>query len=166
MHILIAYASRHGSTKEIAEAIANTLRLRGIAVDVSDVVTAGRVNTYDAVILGSAVYAGHWMSSAVTFATIYRSELASRPTWLFSSGPIGMPRKPDAGKAVQLEHALLSIGARGHRVFAGKIDKRTLTFGEHALFIALRGQEGDFRDWNEINSWAASVADALVNTKG
>ncbi|HUZ19746.1 MAG TPA: flavodoxin domain-containing protein [Acidimicrobiales bacterium] len=160
MRALVVAASRHGSTAGIATAIAEWLRGRGVVAvraepeEVSDLVGV------DAVVLGSAVYAAHWLAPAKSLVERLGDELAERPVWLFSSGPVGDPPKPaeepaDAGAMVQAAHA------RGHHVFAGKLDKTTLGAGERAIVRVLRAPEGDFRDWPEVEAWADEIADAL-----
>ena len=165
MKVLIVYASRHGSTKEIAEAIGGVLELRGLDAKVVDAAMAFGILSYDAIIVGSAVFSGKWMQSARSFVEIYKNELAQRPLWLFSSGPIGEPLKPADDEAVHIQDIAAAVGAREHQLFAGKLDKGTLGFGERALATAVRAQEGDFRNWDTITAWANHIADALETTK-
>jgi menaquinone-dependent protoporphyrinogen oxidase len=159
--ILVIVASRHGSTAEIAEAIARTLADDGRALGITaSVVPADRTlapGTFDAVVLGSAVYAGRWLESAREYATTHAEALRARPVWLFSSGPIGEPPFPpdephDAGTIIQL------TGAREHRVFAGRLEKERLSFGERAMVTAMRAPLGDFREWDVIRNWAREIA--------
>jgi menaquinone-dependent protoporphyrinogen oxidase len=120
----------------------------------------GSVEDFDAVILGSGVYAGHWLKPAKELIERSSAELSSRPVWLFSSGPIGDPPKPqeDPVDGVALVEA---TKARGHRVFAGRLEKKRLSFGEKAIVVAFRATEGDFRDWDEIGGWADEIATSL-----
>jgi menaquinone-dependent protoporphyrinogen oxidase len=159
--VLVAAASKHGATAEIAEAIGRALRESGVSADVRPVEQAGDLSGYTEVVLGSAVYVGRWLKPARLFAEKHAEELAARPTWLFSSGPVGDPPKPEAGQAVQIEPLMTMTKARGHRLFAGKIDKGKLGFGERAVTRALRVAEGDFRDWTEITAWATTIARAI-----
>jgi menaquinone-dependent protoporphyrinogen oxidase len=103
MKILVTVASRHGATKEIAEAIARELAERGLEVTVSPVQEVDSIQGYDAVVLGSAVYLGKWMKPAKAFAAREAAGLSSVPVWLFSSGPIGDVRTtpPIDGKATR-----------------------------------------------------------------
>jgi menaquinone-dependent protoporphyrinogen oxidase len=91
--------------------------------------------------------------------------LAARPVWLFSSGPVGDPPKPEEDP-VDVAGILAATKARDHRVFAGKLLRKQLSFGEKAVAVALRVPEGDFRDWPEIRGWAAGIADALRSGRG
>jgi len=161
MKVLVAVASRHGATDEIAQVIGKVLAERGVSTSVTDVRAATGVRAYDAVVLGSAVYNGRWMQSALDFATIYKKDLLERPVWLFSSGPVGEQPRPAVQEAVHIEHVFLEVHAREHRLFGGRLDKSKLSFGERALASAVRAPEGDFRDWGEITAWATMIADQL-----
>jgi menaquinone-dependent protoporphyrinogen oxidase len=88
MKVLVTYASRHGATQGIAEQIAETLRTRGLDVTLRTVTQAGDPSSFDAFVIGSAAYMNHWLGDA-GFVRRHRAVLASRPLWLFSSGPTG-----------------------------------------------------------------------------
>lgn len=121
---------------------------------------ADALDVYDAVVIGSAVYAGHWLKEARRLAEQVAG-LDRRPAvWLFSSGPIGDPPKPDEDPVDVTEISDMT-GSRGHAVFAGKLDRSTLGFGERAITLALRAPEGDFRDWDAIAAWADRIAEDL-----
>lgn len=160
MRILVSAASKYGSTGEIAVAIGEVLRERGHEVTVAPPEEVASVENYDAVILGSAIYAGHWMKPARELAGRIADAPAERPVWLFSSGPIGDPPNPEED-SVDVADAMGRTHAREHRVFPGRLDRKRLTFGDKAIVMALRAPEGDFRDWDDIRAWAGSIADAL-----
>jgi menaquinone-dependent protoporphyrinogen oxidase len=162
MRVLIASASRHGATHEIAEAIGRTLEDRGLETQVAHVEDVDGLAGFDAVVVGSAVYAGRWLDPARSFVERHRDQLVRRPAWLFSSGPIGDPPRPEDDAAVHVDDLVEAIRAREHRVFAGRLDRHRLGFGERALVIAFRAPDGDFRDWEAIGSWASSIADELT----
>jgi menaquinone-dependent protoporphyrinogen oxidase len=106
------------------------------------------------------VYAGHWRKPARELANRCGTALAERPVWLFSSGPVGDPPKPEEDP-VDVAELVTATGAREHRVFAGKLVRRQLSFPDRAIVSALRVSEGDFRDRAEITRWAASIANTL-----
>lgn len=162
MKVLVAAASRYGATQEIAEAIGRVLADREIDVDVTRAEGLDDVTRYDAVVLGSAVYMGNWLAPARRFVEEYGEELARRPTWLFSSGPLGSPPRPQEDEAVHIDRIWSRTSAIEHRLFGGKLDKNQLSFSERAVVHAVRAPEGDFRDWNDISAWAASIAETLV----
>ena len=120
MKVLVTAASKHGSTTEIASVIARVLRTADIETDVLAPEAVTSLAGYDAVVVGSAVYAGHWLGPAKAFVLRYRVELADLPVFLFSSGPIGDPPKPaqDPTDMVELDEA---TGAVDHQVFAGRV---------------------------------------------
>lgn len=163
MRVLVTAASKHGATEEIAVAIGRALGESSIEVEVVPVEDAPAVDGYDAVIVGSAVYAGHWLKSATEFVEDNAAQLSGRPVWLFSSGPIGTPPKP-AEDPVDAADMVRASAAREHRVFAGRLDKSRLGFAERAIVTALRAPEGDYRDWDEIRSWAAAIAQTLAES--
>ena len=161
-HILVSAGSKHGSTTEIAERIATVLSDRGHDVDITAPDQVRDLSGYQVVVLGSAVYAGHWVASAKGLAERIAALSESPATWIFSSGPLGEPPKPEEDP-VDVAPIIEATSARDHRVFSGKIDKSKLSFGERAIVVAVRAPEGDFRNWNEIESWANEIADRLVN---
>lgn len=159
--VLVAVASKHGATRQIADHIAGTLRDRGATVDVNDAAAVDGLDGYDAVVLGSAVYAGHWMREARSVAERIAARHPRPPVWLFSSGPIGDPPKPEE-EPVDVAEVRAETGARDHELFAGKLDRSVLGFGERAITLALRAPDGDFRDWEAIAAWADRIGDALA----
>ena len=161
MNVLVTAASRHGATQEIAEAIGRTLSDRGVTAFVVPIADVSELDGYDAVVLGSAVYMGQWLESARDFVEQHSETLASRPTWLFSSGPIGDPPRPKEPEAVDVGAIVSRTQTKEHHLFAGKLDKSKLGFGERAVMLAFRAVEGDYRDWSEIEAWASDIAEGL-----
>ncbi|TNC19332.1 flavodoxin domain-containing protein [Amycolatopsis alkalitolerans] len=159
MKILVAAASKHGATREIAVAIGEVLREHA-EVDVLDAGDVDRIAGYDAVVLGSAVYLGHWLAAATDLVHARREELTAVPVWLFSSGPVGSPLKPEQDP-LELPTLRRLVHARGHRLFAGRIDRHHLGLAERAMVAALHVGDGDFRDWPDIRAWARRISRAL-----
>ena len=160
MNVLVTVASRQGATKQIAERIGEVLSAAGLGATVEPVEAVGDVGRYDAVVLGSAVRIGHWIEPGRRFVRDHAAALASRPIWLFSSGPIGNPPKP-AGDPLEIGELMATLNARDHRVFPGKLEKEGLGLAERAIVAAVRAEEGDFRPWAEIDAWAAGIAAEL-----
>jgi menaquinone-dependent protoporphyrinogen oxidase len=165
--VLVVVSSKHGATADIARALADGLDSPrgGERSGLSAVVLPARQRPdpapFDAVVLGSAVYAGRWLEEAREYAAHHAATLRTRPVWLFSSGPIGTPPFPpdepyDAAPLASI------TGARDHRVFPGRLDKDLLTFGERAMVTAMRAPVGDFRDWAAVAAWADEIAAALT----
>jgi menaquinone-dependent protoporphyrinogen oxidase len=169
MKVLVAYGSKHGSTAEIAQRLGGWLGAALAAADPSaevDVMPAdevGELEGYGAVVIGSAVYAGHWVESATELVEKHGGFLSSVPVWVFSSGPVGDPPEPHEEPA-EVAGVLASIEPRDHRLFAGSLDKHRLGWGERALVAALRAPEGDFRDWDAVEAWAGEIAAALTGS--
>lgn len=161
MKILVSAASKHGATADIATAIAERLVAAGHEADVlaPDAVTS--VAGYDAAVIGSGVYIGHWLDVAKALVERVGEELATKPVWLFSSGPVGDPPKPEEDPA-DLPELMAATGARGHRLFAGLVDKSRLGLGEKVILKAVRAPEGDYRPWDEIRAWADEIAAELA----
>ena len=160
MKVLVSAASKHGATAEIARAIGETLTEAGLEVVVLSPDAVTTLDGYDAVVLGSGIYVGHWMDTAKNLVERHSAALASRPVWLFSSGPIGDPPKlveepADIAEIIEATHA------RDHRLFAGKVDTAVLGLGERVILKAVRAPEGDFRPWADVREWASVIATDL-----
>jgi menaquinone-dependent protoporphyrinogen oxidase len=157
--ILVAYASKLGSNGEIAEVIAETLRAAGHEAEAQPARGVRSLEDWDAVVLGSAIYAAHWQKDARRFTTRFRTELAARPLWLFSSGPLD-PRLALADLPITPHGMEVTDGLGGlaHRTFGGRlaadapVDPQVLA--THPI--------GDFRDWEAIRAYAAEIGDALT----
>lgn len=158
--VLVAAASRYGSTAEIARAIGDVLVENGFQVDVKPASEVSGVDGYDACVIGSAVYIGQWRKLAKELVLRNAEALRQRPVWLFSSGPVGEPPKPD-GDPSDTAAMVQAVAPRGHRVFAGRLDKSQLGFLEKRVVRAVKAQYGDYREWDEIRGWAAAIAQAL-----
>jgi menaquinone-dependent protoporphyrinogen oxidase len=158
--VLVVVASRHGATRQIADSVAGVLRAAGLEASVEDAEAGADPAGYDAVVLGSAVYYGRWLQSARAFADERASALADRPVWLFSSGPVGDQRTADGAPSGPDPRKLVP-GARDHVVFGGRIERGLLGLRERAVVRVVHAGDGDFRNWEEIGSWAAGIADDL-----
>lgn len=177
MNVLVVYASRHGATQGIAERIAAILGQEGVQATVQPVDCAGDIADYEAFVIGSAVYAMYWQREASEFVRRNRAALASKPVWLFSSGPLGTEATDAQGRALtvaaepkEIAEFKEAIGPRDHRVFFGALDPVRLGFAERLIRKMLRKMpaahavlpEGDFRDWAEIEAWAGRIAHELA----
>jgi menaquinone-dependent protoporphyrinogen oxidase len=162
VRVLVTAASRHGATHEIADAIAAGLERRGVDTGVQRAEELMSLDGYDAFVIGSAVYVGRWLDTARELVESNASALAERPVWLFSSGPLGPPDalKPE-GDPVDVAAIAEAVSAQDHRVFAGRLDRMLLSFGEKAVVLAVRAPEGDFRDWEAIDGFAGEIAGHL-----
>jgi len=166
--VLVAYATKHGATGELAEWIGSELRAAGLEVDVWPAKQCADIGAYDLVVLGSAVYMFRWQSEALDFAKRFERELAARPTWFFSSGPTGgtpdadlklaelIRRQPSPpGEAGRLARR---IGIRGHATFAGRVGEDMTGLFERWL------PRGDWRDHGAVGAWSRSIADRATRS--
>ena len=158
--VLVAYASKLGSTGEIAEVIAETLRAAGHGAAAQPSREVQSLEDWDAIVLGSAIYAAHWQKDARRFTSRFRQGLVARPLWLFSSGPLD-PRLARADLPIT-PHGMevtKGLGAIVHRTFGGRlaadapIDPQVLA--THPI--------GDFRDWDAIRAYASEIGAALAD---
>ncbi|KXF88184.1 flavodoxin [Rhodococcus ruber Chol-4] len=173
MKVLVAYASRHGATAGIAERIAEVIRAEGHTADTVQLPAATSVDDYDACVVGSSAYLGHWEKAASAFVREHRDGLVARPVWLFTSGPLGTEEVDEQGQDVresaaprELPELTDAIAPREHHVFFGALDPKTLGVGARVMRKLPAGRkllpEGDFRDWQEIEDWARSIVRALA----
>jgi menaquinone-dependent protoporphyrinogen oxidase len=160
--VLVAYASKHGSTAEIAKKIGEVLAGAGLEVDVQPVKKVKDLAPYQAVIVGSAVYIGMWQKDAVRFVKANQGKLADRKVWIFSSGPTGEGDPVELLRGWKLpskvEPIAEAINPRGVAVFHGNVDPDTLSGMEKMMIKQVEAPTGDFRDWNMIAGWAEGVA--------
>jgi menaquinone-dependent protoporphyrinogen oxidase len=164
--ILVAYASKYGATREIAEKIGEVLCQAGLQVDVLPVNAVQDPVPYQAVILGSAVYVGKWHKDAEHFLRAHEQALAGRPVWIFSSGPTGEGDPLQLVDGVRLPPALQPVAdrirPRDVAVLHGFINPEKVNPIERwAVKSLVKKPFGDFRDWDAITAWARSIAAAL-----
>jgi menaquinone-dependent protoporphyrinogen oxidase len=166
VNVLVTGASQQGATYGIAEAIGRALTAHGLEVTVATLAEARDVAGCDAFVIGSAVYTGHWLAPATEFVRRLAPMLSARPVWLFSSGPVGDPRRKlvqkMAADPVELPLLFELTNARGHRMFAGKLVGEGLSGPRRLSLLVFRGLEGDWRDWAAIETWADEIGCALT----
>jgi len=163
--ILVAYATKHGATAEIAEKIEEMLHQAGHSVDVMPVKQVNDLEPYKAVVLGSGVYIGQWRKEAAAFLKSNEKALTERLVWFFSSGPTGEGDPVKLMKGWSFPKSLLPIANRVHVqgiiVFHGDLDEKKLSAFEKWAIKKVKAPLGDFRDWDAITTWAAKIAETL-----
>jgi len=164
MTVLVAYSSKRGSTAEIAETLAATLRREGLHVRLESAEGVRSLEPYDAVVLGSAVYMKRWRGDAKHFLKKHRKALRQMPFWVFSSGPVGDPANdnPDWMEPPKLAEKVEELGGRDHVVFGGRVPTEPHGLMEKAMAEGIPEQFRDRRNWDEIRSWATQIAHQLV----
>ena len=175
--VMVVVASRHGATRGIADRIGEVLRGEGLEVSVFDAREAPGPQWADAVVIGGAAYMGKWLDDVTEYVRRHHEALAERPTWLFSSGPVGDEVVDKKGHDLLeppefLSSAAGDVLAQGVRVFFGRWDPtdEPVTWAER-LFRKLPVPNsvlpiGDFRDWPAIDAWAREIARALTTNVG
>ena len=161
MTVLVAYASKHGSTQGIAERIAEQLRQLGKEAEARPVKEVSDRGLYEAFVIGSAIYYGSWLKEATEWVHHHQAVLAQHPVWLFSVGPLGTEVQDAEQQPKEMTEFQQAIRPREQRIFFGALDHSHLSFAERVMVKAVRAPEGDFRDWEAIDAWAASIAHNL-----
>jgi len=163
MTVLVAYASKRGSTAEIAETIAATLRREGLGVCLERAEDVESLDRYDAVVLGSAVYMKRWRGDARHFLKKHRKALRQTPFWVFSSGPVGDPAKdnPEWNEPPKIAETVEELGGREHVVFGGRLPAEPQGFMEKAMVEGTPREFRDRRDWGQIRDWSHQIAAQL-----
>lgn len=158
---LVTCGSRHGSTAEIGEAVAATLRARGVLTDVAPAACAPDVGPYGHVVVGAAVYLLRWHLDALDFLHAHERALASRHVWLFESGPLddlpGTRVRELPGPVASLA---TRIAIRSHVTFGGCL--RPEADGVLEQLMAVGGLVGDYREWDRVRAWAEEIALEIV----
>jgi menaquinone-dependent protoporphyrinogen oxidase len=164
MTVLVAYASKRGSTAEIAETIAATLRREGLGVCLERAEDVQSLDRYDAVILGSAVYMKRWRGDARHFLKKHRKSLRQMPFWVFSSGPVGDPSddNPEWTAPPNIAAKVEELGGRDHVVFGGRLPAEPKGLMEKAMVEGIPHEFRDRRNWAEIRAWAHQIAASLA----
>ncbi|HEX6761048.1 MAG TPA: flavodoxin domain-containing protein [Propionibacteriaceae bacterium] len=159
--VLVTYATRMGSTAEIALVIGEVLTRAGMVVTVCPCHEARDAADYDAVIIGSAVYLRRWDDDAVDYLKRQAHSLAQRPTWLFQSGPCGEGAQNESIETPRkVAKVIQSHGLQPPVTFGGRLIRSEAT-GPISRWMATGSLAGDFRDWARIRAWAGERADDL-----
>lgn len=154
MTLLIAYASKHGSTQEVAEAIAAKVKSAGREVELRQAAEVEDLEPYEGVVLGGSLYFGRWHGDAARFLSKHRRELSGLPVSVFALGPQTAAPKDLAGSRAQLDKALKKVPEvepRSIAVFGGVIDPAKLRFP------LSRMPASDARDWDAVEAWADEI---------
>jgi menaquinone-dependent protoporphyrinogen oxidase len=164
MRILVAYDSAHGSTRDIAYRIAASLRTLGLRAEAGSTRDVRSVRGFDAFVLGSAVHAGEWLPGVTAFLRANAPRFDGRPVWLFDVGlapAMGGTYPSHTRFPEAVAHTVAETEVRDYHRFAGAIAKGDLSWTGRLSFRRAGGRYGDFRDWHEIDAWAARIGRAL-----
>jgi menaquinone-dependent protoporphyrinogen oxidase len=157
-NVLVAYASKHGTTREVAEFIARTLETRGLAVEVEEAARVDSIAHYDAVVVGGGLYMGRWHKDARRLLERDRRDLAGVRLAVFGMGPDELEESKVVESRKQLDRALAAtpeLTPVAVAVFGGALKPETWRFPFSRL------PAFDARDWDEIEEWADQVAASI-----
>lgn len=157
--VLVAYATRAGSTAGVAKRVAEVLSRDGFAAQAMDIKDAGDTAPYDAVVLGSSVRAGKLMPEVLGFIDKNRADLTAKPLAAFVVC-LTMKERNDKSRAVAgayLNPVHMHVTPLSEGLFAGAYDPSKLGFVERTVMKMLKAPPGDFRNWDEIETWAGSL---------
>jgi menaquinone-dependent protoporphyrinogen oxidase len=172
MAVLVAHASVHGSTEQIADRIAARLREQGLDAVSRPVADVTGLTGFDAFVIGSAIHGGDWLPAGAAFLAGQLAVLAAHPVWLFSVSSIGEGSSAFPGlierrlrPATRIPRAITAVSAdlrpREHHAFAGVISARRWGWAGRILLVTFGGRSGDHRNWQEVDAWAMRIASQL-----
>jgi menaquinone-dependent protoporphyrinogen oxidase len=162
--VLVAYATTYGSTQEVAQSIAETLRGCGLEVDVQPAKKVIELSGYRAVALGAPLYMFRWHPDARHFLARHRAALAALPTAIFALGPFHNKEDELHSAREQLDKELAKfpwLKPAVIEVFAGKFDPASLKFPFSMIGPLKKMPASDERDWEAISAWARATAELL-----
>jgi len=162
--ILLAYATRFGSTQEVAETVAATLREAGLEVDLQPMQDVKSLECYDAVVLGAAIYNAKWNVVAHQFVSQYQDALAQLPVAIFTLGPLSASDAAKRNSRRQLDMELAKypwLKPVALEIFAGKYDPSKPGMGFFDRFLPAR----DVRNWDAIRAWANELSAQLQHAE-
>ena len=160
--VLVAYTTRHESTRGIAAAIAEVLAAAGHAVRFEKIHAVGDLRAFRAAVIGCSVFEGEWMPGAHDFLAAHARQLETMPVWLFASGPTeDLPEGTTVDVAPELVSVIERIGPRDVALFAGALQPHHIGAGLRILAKLSRSSFTEHRDWAAVERWAQHVAEEL-----
>lgn len=162
--ILVGYATHYGSTAEVAESVAGTLRDNGIEADVQLLKEIRSLDGYDAVIIGAPLIMSRWHKDARQFLSRFRKTLPDKPAAVFALGPITPGKEEEfTGAQQQLDKELAAypwFAPLSKQIFGGVMNLSKASFPMSVFMKNV--PPSDIRDWEVIRAWAAGLKDQLI----
>jgi menaquinone-dependent protoporphyrinogen oxidase len=164
VRILVAYASKSGTTAEVAEVTAQELEGEFTRVELRPMAEVQDLHLYDAAVIGSAIRIGKWLPTAVRFVELHQYELRQIPVALFTVCLTMMEDTPDNRLLVEeyMRPVLSLLQPMTIGLFPGRIEPAKLGMVERLVAKTMKPPQGDFRDWDAIRLWAADLQPALL----
>jgi menaquinone-dependent protoporphyrinogen oxidase len=159
MQVLVAYGSKRGGTAGLAAMVGKALEAAGVSADVRPASKIGSLDSYDAVIVGGALYMARWHRDARRFVKRRAAELSGRPVWLFSSGPLDdSAAQHDIPPVAQVRKSMELCHARDHATFGGRLAPDARGFPASAM---AKKTAGDWRDEAQVTDWVNALVGQL-----
>jgi menaquinone-dependent protoporphyrinogen oxidase len=159
MRILVTYGSMRGGTQGLAETVAEDLRAEGFDVDLLPPRQIRRLDGYDAVIVGGALYVSRWHRASRRFVTRHADEIRQRPAYFFSSGPLDdSASRGDIPPVKGVQELMAKTGVRAHVTFGGRLRADAKGFPASAM---AKNRAGDWRDAGQVKRWTQTIASQL-----
>lgn len=158
-NVIVVYATRYGSTAEIARAIANELTARGIDTDIFPVEEAPSPEGYQAAVIGSPVRFGAWLIPAVAYLQRYETEIQQMPVAVFTAHVLATDESPQSARqrSEYLKPVLAHVQPQHTAFFAGNLDPAKISFLENLVCRMIKSPTGDRRDWQIISDWGKEI---------
>ena len=167
--ILVAYATKHGSTAGVAEAVARELTAAGLEAEAAAFPAVDSLEGYDGVVIGAPLYMGAPLDLA-PFVARHRDTLSRIPVVAFAVGLTPAAPEPKPEQVEQARKALIDalspVRPVAATLIAGALDPAKMGFTERAVTRLLKAPAGDFRDWDAIGAWARTLAPLLGRDAG
>lgn len=173
MKILVAYASKFGTTTQVAECIAQTLQQQHHQVDVIQVAQVDNIADYDAVIIGAAIHYDHWMADAQAFVKTHQATLSTKPVaCFFTCLALSKQTEKDQQQADTYRKKIANLNPHINPIsiggFAGAVKYQSMPFlfrlVARAILSIMGVREGDYRDWELIGNWTVDLEASIPRT--
>jgi len=163
MRVLVTWSSKRGGTEGIGHTVGEELQTHGFEIVESSIDKVDRLESFDAIIVGGALYAGRWPRAARSFVNHHLKQLRKVPVWFFSSGPLDDSADRELIPATaQVADLAERIGAKSHVTFGGRLTPDAKGFPASAM---AKKTSGDWRNQEKIRAWADEVAAAIPTAK-
>ena len=163
MRVLVTWGSKRGGTEDIARILGEALRNEGLEIDLLPSRAAAKATSFDAVVVGGALYANRWHQAARRFVNRQEKRLRGVPVWFFSSGPLDdSAERETIAPTRQVSTLMERVGAQGHITFGGRLAPDARGFPASAM---AQKRAGDWRRPERIRAWASEIARALPTAR-